>query len=202
MGALRVSITDRDVHAAGDGELVEELSRGGTRARSAFAAIYERHASTVLRWLFARLRNRSLAEDALQEVFFVLWKKRHRVDLPEGASSLLPWLLVTARYEALSSARKNPSHTTLVDERVDRHARLGEGPEEKAQQREQLASVAAVVASLSSTDRQIFEACVLGELSYAEAAQFLGIQTGAVRNRLSRLRRRLVQEIGPQRAES
>lgn len=47
------------------------------------------------------------------------------------------------------------------------------------------------LAGLSDVDRRLFELCVLGDLTYAQAADELGLTHGGIRNRVSRLRGRL-----------
>ncbi len=44
-------------------------------------------------------------------------------------------------------------------------------------------------------DQEIFWLCVVGDLSYKQAARQLGISHGSVRNRLSRLKARLRTEL-------
>ena len=53
------------------------------------------------------------------------------------------------------------------------------------------ASLAAEIATLSDTDREILRLCAAEGYAYSAAAEHLGIPHGAVRNRLSRIRTRL-----------
>jgi RNA polymerase sigma-70 factor (ECF subfamily) len=51
------------------------------------------------------------------------------------------------------------------------------------------------MAGMPLVDQEIFWLCLVGDLSYKQAARQLGISHGSVRNRLSRLKARLRSEL-------
>ncbi|NQX26040.1 RNA polymerase sigma factor [Microbacteriaceae bacterium VKM Ac-2854] len=178
---------------ASDVELVVALARG---AQPAFNELYDRHALTVYRWVRARENDAGAVEDLVQSVFLLLWKKRASVVV--RGSSLLPWLLVTARYEVLASYRKRGIAITRSVNDSDGTSQST--VEDLVASRIQLEQVADVVRSLPELDQSVFRLCMVEGLRYEEAARALGVAPGAVRNRLSRVRRGLIQQLGPLRS--
>ncbi|WP_391857863.1 RNA polymerase sigma factor, partial [Vibrio cidicii] len=129
------------------------------------------------------------------DVFVTLWRKRSTIKI--AGDSLLPWLLVTSRN--LIANRRRSLHTAerrRAGAAVD--AAMPDsrpGPDELAERSQLLAYVEAVASALPEPDRTVFELCIRGDHSYEEAAFQAGISPGAVRNRLSRLRARLRNEL-------
>lgn len=173
-----------------DRELLDRAVRGD---RLAFDQLYLRHVRPVYWQAYAVVRNEHDAEDATQEVFITAWKKITGIRVVDD--SLLPWLLVTARYTALNKRRKiqrDASHQASLDREV---ADSAMSVEESALHDELLARVGKSVAALSETDRQLYELCINGDRTYGEAADDLGVSHGAIRNRVSRIRQRLRADI-------
>lgn len=77
------------------------LGRARSGDRTAFSELYDRHVRAVYWQAFGVVRDDDLAEDVTQEVFITAWRKLHGIDVVD--ESLLPWLLVTARYTALNA---------------------------------------------------------------------------------------------------
>ncbi|MEO6472638.1 MAG: RNA polymerase sigma factor, partial [Aeromicrobium sp.] len=171
----------------------ELLSRAVRGDRLAFDQLYLRHVRPVYWQAYSVVRNELDAEDVTQEVFITTWKKIATIRMVDD--SLLPWLLVTARYTALNKRRQ-----TLRDmaRRQDLDGDLADksgSVEETVEHEALLARVNKCVAELSGPDRQLYELCISGDRTYAEAAKELGVSHGAVRNRVSRIRNRLRADI-------
>src|SRR4029434_4879600 len=86
--------------ASSDVPLVSRIAAGDTHAMQ---ALFARHRTPVYRWLLRFVSNETLVEDLLSEVFLDVWRQADRF---EGRSSVLTWLMSTARFEALSAARR------------------------------------------------------------------------------------------------
>lgn len=157
--------------------------------RQAFGQLYQRHVRPVYWQAYAVVGNDLDAEDVTQEVFITTWKKLTTITIVDD--SLLPWLLVTARYTALNKRRKSLRDETrrrrLEDDIPDRSASV----EDTVLHEALLARVDKYVAELSGTDRELYDLCISGDHTYAEAAEHLGVTHGAIRNRVSRIRQRL-----------
>ena len=178
----------------------ELLGRAAHGDRHAFDQLYVRHVRPVYWQAYAVLRNPLDAEDATQEVFITTWKKIRSITLADD--SLLPWLLVTARYTALNKRRqgmRDASHRQSISEEIpDESSSVEDTVEHDAL----LARVEKSVAELSGIDRQLYEKCITGDRTYAEAAEELGVSHGSVRNRVSRIRQRFRADIHVLRGSS
>jgi len=178
------TLDDRpDDGPAGDRPLLERAARGD---RVAFGRLYDRHVRPVYWQAYSVLRDDREAEDVTQDVFVTTWNKIRMISLVD--ESMLPWLLVTARYTALNARRSRQRRRG--DELDDRLAddRTVEDEVEAGLVR---AEIDKAVASLSTVDRRLYELCVAGDHTYEAAAREMGVSHAVVRNRLSRLRTRL-----------
>ena len=154
----------------------------------AFGAVFERHATTVLRFVVRRLPA-SEAEGVLAEVFRIAFERRATFDVERP---LLPWLYgiaanvvakhhrsETRRLAALSRhAARDVAHST------DPGARAGDAVDAGRQ----AARLLAALAELRPDERTVVLLHAWEDLGYAEIADVLGIPIGTVRSRLSRAR--------------
>ncbi len=176
------------------------LRRAATGDRLAFDHLYRRHVRPVYWQTYAVVGNAYDAEDATQDVFITAWKKIQIIQI--AGDSLLPWLLVTARYVGLNRRRQTQRDAArsqgLQGELVD-----PTGSAEAIVMHEELAGrVEKSIAALSKVDRQIYELCISDNRTYAEAAAELGITHGSVRNRVARIRQRFRADINVLRGTS
>jgi len=72
--------------------------------RRAFQRLYELTAPQLLACLIRLLRNRALAEDALQDVFVQVWRRAAQFQGERGSS--WGWLIAIARYRAIDLQRR------------------------------------------------------------------------------------------------
>lgn len=148
-----------------------------------FRIVFERHYERVRRYAWARVG--AAGEDVAAEAFAVAFARRADYDL--ARSDALPWLLGIAtnliRHEYRDERRRLRLLATLGGERLSGHPPVDRGR-----------GVAAAVGRLHRRDREVLVLYAVGELSYAEIAEALGIAPGTVRSRLHRARR-AVQEV-------
>ncbi|VXB69137.1 RNA polymerase sigma factor [Aeromicrobium sp. 9AM] len=180
----------------GDREL---LARAAAGDRSAFGQLYDRHVRPVYWQAYAVVQDADEAEDVTQDVFITTWDKIRRISVVD--ESVLPWLLVTARFTALNARRR--SHKVRARS-IELNAELPDDSSvEDAVVAEQIRSeIDKAVATLSATDRRLYELCVVGDHTYELAARELGVSHAVVRNRISRLRTRLRADLRSMRETS
>ena len=161
--------------------------------REAFRKIFRQHMQSVYWAAFGVLQSRADSEEVMQDAFMTMWDKRASIELV--GESTLPWLVTTARYLALNRRRSEArKRRDPLDENADILDRAL-APDNAAVANEARQHIEEVMALMPLIDQEIFWLCLVGDLSYKEAARQLGISHGAVRNRLSRLRARLRTEI-------
>ena len=172
---------------------VDLFARIRSGDREAFRLMFRQHQRSVYWAAFSVLGTRSDSEEILQDAFLTLWDKRAGIDLV--GESALPWLITTARYLALNRRR---SESRRPRDSLDAGPDIVDdapSPETIAIGHEALRHIHTVMAVLPAVDRRIFELCLVDDLSYDQAATRLGVSHSTVRNRLSRLKRRLRTEL-------
>lgn len=163
-----------------------QLAKAQVGDRDAFAGLYDRHVRPVYWQAYSVVRDRELAEDVTQEVFVTTWRRIRTITPVDG--SILPWLLVTARYTAFNAGRKE--RRRAADELPADAAGPG-GADLEAESALIRAEINKAVSALSPIDQQLYTLCLDGGASYEQAARELGVSHSVVRNRLHRLRTRL-----------
>ena len=165
-----------------------------------FAAVFDRHAPTIHRYLARRLGGQ-VADDLLGETFLIAFGGRGRYDpaFPDAR----PWLYGIATNLAGRRRREEAREYRL-------RAALGP-PAEQACHAEQVAAqvtaqaqnarLAAALAALSPGDRDVLLLIAWESLSYEEVAAALGIPVGTVRSRLNRARKKVRAQLGHTPAE-
>lgn len=159
----------------------------------AFAAVYRRHAGTILRYTRSRL-TLEVAEDATHEVFVRAFRQRDRYE-PRSPTAL-PWLYGIAAHVIADLYRHEARHLRALERVVQ-----ARGPDETAEHAGADGAVApelvAALEDLTPEERETLLLAVWGELSYDEIAIALEIPSGTVRSRISRARSRLRAALDP-----
>jgi len=139
----------------------------------------------VRRVVGARVRDRDLAEDLVQETVVRVLEARPRL----GDRALLPYAVVTARNAVVSRAREadrgNRHRHRLVDLSAPRR------PDEEALRREEAAAVRTALAQLAPRERDTFLAHTEDGATTTELAERTGSTPGGVAVRLARTRAKL-----------
>ena len=162
------------------------LTRAQIGDRDAFAELYDRHVRPVYWQAYSVVRSHEMAEDVTQEVFVTSWRRIRTITCVDG--SLLPWLLVTAKYTAFNTARRE---SRRAHDALDAEPAATKGVDDEVEASMVRAEIDKAVSALSPLDQQLYALCLEGGASYEQAAAELGVSHGAVRNRLHRLRANL-----------
>lgn len=166
---------------------VQPLSVAEPAAEMDVAQIHLQHADFVWRSL-QRLgvRARDL-EDALQEVFVVVHRRRHTFD---GSARMTSWLFgiclrVAAAHRRRAHVRRELVSVSGEDELAEEP---GASPEAQAIARQDRARLDAVLDRLELGRRAVFVMFEIEGMSAAQIAEVLGIPLGTVYSRLSAAR--------------
>ena len=166
----------------------------------AFDALFDRYAPQVRRRLLRIVRDESVADDLLQEVFLRLWT---RAEQWEERGSLLGWLLRMATNLALNHLRavrrrrQQPLEYTTGSDRPldddDEDEDLVPGwmidaaslrPDEISERAEEREALWGLVDSLPERQREVLRMAHEAEMDIAEIADQLGVPPGTVKSRL------------------
>ncbi len=152
-----------------------------------FSVLYEAHLAPVARFVSRRLLSPDAA-DVVADTFLVAWRRLD--DVPEPPQTL-PWLYGVARRNLANQRRGDRRRGALGDRlRTEwaTQARSATSSHEDAEHRG--ARLEAALQGVSETDREVLLLHAWEELTPGEIAIVLDLDPAAVRNRLSRARRR------------
>ena len=91
-------------------ELAQLLQRCAAHDSTAFRQLYDKTSPILFARLLRMLRRRSVAEEALQDVYVRIWERAAQYEAGRGRA--LAWMVTIARYCAIDLMRRE--HLTLV----------------------------------------------------------------------------------------
>lgn len=153
-----------------------------------FARLLESLRPDLLRFAFWLARDRSVAEDVVQETLIRAWKSRSELKDPAATR---PWLLTIVRREHARLYERKRLPTVDVDE-----AAIQGDPALASEGDEGLDDLRRAIMKLPDEYREPLVMQVLGGLSTAEIGQELGLSQPAVLTRLFRARNKLREIYG------
>jgi RNA polymerase sigma-70 factor, ECF subfamily len=163
---------------------------------TAFAHLYERHVTPIYRYLLARVRDVSDAQDLTAQTFEAALRNiRHF----RGEGSFAAWLTVIARNKAVNFYRAR--REIPLDALHDLPGGM-ESPEDIVGQKLRLERVLSVLESLKPERAEVVRLRIFGELSTAETAEVMGRSEAAVKMLLNRALQDLRQRLGVREVES
>jgi RNA polymerase sigma-70 factor (ECF subfamily) len=175
MGAFKGDTSDSDEIAAS----LSDPERFGTVAERHFGAIFQ---------YLARRVGREAAQDLGAETFVIAFSSRSRYDL--SRDNARPWLFGIAtnliRRQRRSELRMLKAYVRSVSS-----TQIGDQIEEHSIHMDHVALLARVAESFSRLDpaqRDALHLTAIEGLSYAEAAEALGVPVGTVHSRVARAR--------------
>jgi RNA polymerase sigma-70 factor (ECF subfamily) len=172
------------MQATSDEALIARIASG---ERLAMQVLFTRFHVRVYRFILRLVRNESLAEDLISEVFLDVWRQAGRF---EGRSSASTWLLAIARFKALSALRRRPDQE-LDEDKAAAVEDPGDDPEVSIQKKDKGAVLRQCLTALSPEHREIVDLVYYHEQSVEDVARIVGIPENTVKTRLFYARKRL-----------
>ena len=172
------------MQATSDEALIGRIAAGD---KLAMQVLFARHHVRVYRFVLRLVRNQTLAEDLISEVFLDVWRQAGKF---EARSTVSTWLLAIARFKALSSLRKR-SEEELDDEAAAAIEDPGDDPEVAVQKKDKSEVLRKAIAQLSPEHREIIDLVYYHEKSIEEVAEIVGIPENTVKTRMFYARKRL-----------
>lgn len=166
-----------------DDEIDAFMQRVALRDRAAYAALYRSSAPKLFGILMRILKNRSEAEDALQEVFIKVWQRAERFSRDEGRAAT--WLAAIARNHAIDVLRARKPEASVLDEAFDL-ASDAPDPEAQAIDRSEASRIERCMQTLESDKANAVKRAYVEGLSYQELADFYNIPLNTMRTWLRR----------------
>ncbi|MFE2541873.1 RNA polymerase sigma factor [Actinacidiphila glaucinigra] len=133
----------------------------------------------------------SVAEEIVSLTFLEVWRLREKLESTDD--SVRPWVYGIATNVLRNRGRAMRRHKNAMDRLpvLDDIPDFSDEVAERLDDGRRLSAAKTAVAKLRQSERDVFALCVWADLSYAAAAEALGIPIGTVRSRLARARARL-----------
>jgi RNA polymerase sigma-70 factor (ECF subfamily) len=183
--ALMASVFTR-IDSASDETLVRSVARKDERA---MRVLFARHHRRVFLFLMRLVKDETLAEDVVSEVFLDIWRKAETF---KEQSAVSTWLLAIARNKALTAVARRSEvglddevAATLVDPNAD--------PEQALQEKDRSEVLGQCLAQLSPEHGQIISLVYYREKSVREVAEIVGVPEPTVKTRMFYARRRIAE---------
>ena len=170
--------------AISDETLLAEISKGD---RHSMHVLYSRHNVRVYRFVLRIVRDATVAEDLVSQVFLDVWRTARQF---QGRSQVSTWLLSIARFKALTSLRQR-RYEDIEQEDVLEIADGSDTPEASLDRASTNAILRACVAKLSPAHREIINLVYYHEKSVEEAGAIIGIPQSTVKTRMFYARKQL-----------
>jgi RNA polymerase sigma-70 factor (ECF subfamily) len=168
--------------------LLHDIAHGDTKA---LEKLYTLFGPSILGYLVARLADRQLAEEVLQDVMLAVWNNAHTF---REESSVHTWMLVIARNRAMNTERRRKPESQPLDDEIEDQEMIG--VEESLEHYMEGIAVKRALETLSTIHREVLSLTFFHQLALQDVAKVLGCSQGTVKSRLSRakeaLRRALI----------
>lgn len=159
------------------------IVRVSLRDRTAFDHLYQHTSAKLFGVCLRVLKDRSEAEDALQEVFVKVWRKADRFAVSE--QSPISWLVAIARNHAIDRLRTRKPETGDPDV-LPELADQAPGPEESAIRASERAAIETCMEELEEARASAVRSAYLDGDSYAELAERHAVPLNTMRTWLRR----------------
>ena len=176
--------TSAAMQTTSDEALIERIASGD---KLAMQVLFARHQVRVYRFVLRLVRDQSVAEELVGEVFLDVWRQAGRF---EARSTVSTWLLAIARYKALSALRRRTDQE-LDDDKAATIEDPGDSPEVAVLKQNKGEVLRQCLTALTPEHREIIDLVYYHEKSVEEVAQIVGINENTVKTRMFYARKRL-----------
>lgn len=179
-----------------DEELMQAYAQGEV---AAFAALYDRHAQRLWRYLYRHVGNSAVADDLLQDVWLAVVGQAARYEV---RARFTTWLFTLAHNRMVDHCRTHKAHASL-DEPDDEGqvwaenlcAPSGYGPVRQIESREQAQRLLAALDALPLPQREAFVLQAETGMSVADIAEVTGVGLETAKSRLRYARAALRRQL-------
>ena len=177
-----------------DAELIQRVLDGDD---TAFSALVKKHQKPLHALAWRKTGDFHVAEEITQDTFLKAYQNLSTLKEPQKFAG---WLYVIATNYCKMWMRKKRLSTQSLEETSSAELEKTAYSEYVIAENEQVAMetqhevVKKLLAKLQESERTVITLHYLGEMSYEEISEFLGVSVASIKNRLYRARRRLKQE--------
>lgn len=160
-----------------DEAVLEAVGRGD---HDALGVLYDRFGRLAYGLAFRILRDRALAEDAVQEAFLAVWRSADAYRRERAKPST--WILTVVHRRAVDLVRREQRRR---GEPIESAPEPSAAPaDEDAALRDRRTAVQAALRALPGDQREALELAYFGGLTQSQLAERLGVPLGTVKSRM------------------
>jgi len=168
-----------EIDARADITLIERIV---ARDERAVGELYDRHNRLLFGLILRVLRDRSEAEEVLQEVFVLVWTKAETYNVALGSPAA--WLVRIARNRAIDRLRSNAVRLRAVESAPEPEPDRASDPEQRASLTQQQQAVISALDGLPADQRSLIEDAYYLGLTQSELASKYKLPLGTVKTRV------------------
>ena len=147
---------------------------------NALGELYDRYGRVAYGLALRIVRDRGLAEDAVQEAFLAVWRSAGAFLAEQGKPST--WILTLVHRRAVDLVRREERRRAEPLEETDHPT--GEATDEEAWLRAQRQVVQEALRKLPPEQREAIELAYYGGFTQSELAERLGLPLGTIKSRM------------------
>jgi RNA polymerase sigma-70 factor (family 1) len=160
---------------------------------SAFEQIYEKYWRQLYLIAYKRLKDKTLAEDLVQDVLLGIWHRRHSLQIH---TSLGAYLVQAMKYAVLNTIRSMVHREDFARGMISRLQQNSPTPEDIMDHRDTERLLMNGIDALPDKCRQVFRMSRFEHLTYQEIAEKLAISPKTVENQISKALKVLKVSLG------
>ena len=162
---------------------------------NAFERLYNRHETSVWRFVFRSVQNQAVADDLVQELWFAVARTAARY---EPTAKFKTWLFTMARNRVIDHIRTAKNHASIDAENDDGELMFSDlaaesrlGPLRQVSSNEQAKALLDAIEQLPEDQREAFLMQAEGDMSVEEIAAATGVSFETTKSRLRYARSKL-----------
>jgi RNA polymerase sigma-70 factor (ECF subfamily) len=164
--------------------LAQLLSRTALGDRAAFADLYRATASKLFAVSLRIVRERPLAEEALQDSFVNIWN--HASDYAQARSAPTTWMTAIVRNRSLDIVRRSREEPDVDEALTANLVDESAAPAREVEQRAEAHTLARCLEKLDAEQRQTIALAFYHGLTHSELAAHLRRPLGTVKTHIRR----------------
>lgn len=160
-----------------DDKLLAEKIKNGDHA--AFQKFFNAHYDSLLYFLMSRNTTRESAEDLIQKAFIYIWENKDKID---SDKSLRSYIFRIAYTRMLNHHRDNKKFNNEEDAIPEQTNTIT--PQDQLQKTELEIAIDKSIKAMPTKRAEVFTLCFMQQLTYAEAAETLGVSKKTIENHM------------------
>ncbi len=174
------------------------MLRTGEGDRTAYKLLVDRHLRIFLSFAARVVGDRAEAEDILQEAFIRVWKNAAKWD--QGRKTRFTTWFYRVVMNLCIDVKRKRKPTIELDEAFEVFSGAAK-PDEYMSDKQMAQMIAKALVQLPERQRIAMTLCYLQSLGNMEAAEIMGVSTGAIESLLVRGRKKMAEILKAQRQE-